>query len=160
MLCPIRSIDCPLFPRNSPSIKIFTFTENHATELKRGNPERTSVNTDIWSWTMADIWSEKNVGSIGPVKFLSDLTVGPTYFGKSALLSHCVCCLIPGSRHMHFSNQHGCRPWTRLNVELADGLQPAVYKIRTTGSESKNRFPFTFISNFQIWIGIWSHFKF
>ena len=32
---------------------------------------------------MADIWSEKNVGFIGPVKFLSDLTVGPTYFAKS-----------------------------------------------------------------------------
>ena len=35
---------------------------------------------------MADIWSEKNVGFIGPVKFLSDLTVGPTYFAKSVIL--------------------------------------------------------------------------
>ena len=32
---------------------------------------------------MADIWSEKNVGFIGPIKFLSDLTVGPTCFAKS-----------------------------------------------------------------------------
>ena len=31
---------------------------------------------------MADIWSEKNVGFIGQIKFLSDLTVGPTYFAK------------------------------------------------------------------------------
>ena len=82
---PIRSIERPLFPRNSPSIKIFTFTGNHATELKQGNPEWTSVNTDIRSWTMADIKCEKNVGFIGPVKFLSDLTVGPTYFAKSAI---------------------------------------------------------------------------
>ena len=34
---------------------------------------------------MADIWSEKDVGFIGPMTFLSDLTVGPTYFAKSAL---------------------------------------------------------------------------
>ena len=32
---------------------------------------------------MADIWSEKNVDFIGLIKFLSDLTVGPTYFAKS-----------------------------------------------------------------------------
>ena len=32
---------------------------------------------------MADIWSEKNVGFIGPIKFRSDLTVGPTDFAKS-----------------------------------------------------------------------------
>ena len=32
---------------------------------------------------MADIWSEKDVGFIGHIKFLSDLTVGPTYFAKS-----------------------------------------------------------------------------
>ena len=31
---------------------------------------------------MADIWSEKDVGFIGPITFLSDLTVGPTYFAK------------------------------------------------------------------------------
>ena len=66
-----------------PLHQILTFTGNHATELKWGNPERTSVNIDIRSWTMADIWSKKNVGFIGPVKFLSDLTVGPTYFAKS-----------------------------------------------------------------------------
>ena len=34
--------------------------------------------------TMADFWSEKDVGFIGPITFLSDLTVGPTYFVKSA----------------------------------------------------------------------------
>ena len=34
---------------------------------------------------MADIWSEKNVGFIGPIKFLLDLTVGPTCFAKSAI---------------------------------------------------------------------------
>ena len=67
----------------SPPVRIFNPELNQATELKRGNPERTLVSTDIWSWTMADIWSEKNVGFIGPVKFLSDLTVGPTYFTKS-----------------------------------------------------------------------------
>ena len=72
------------FSTEQPLHQNFTFTGNHATELKRGNPERTSVNTDIRSWTMGDIWSEKNVGFIGPVKFLSDLTVGPTYFAKSA----------------------------------------------------------------------------
>ena len=43
------------------------------------------VNTDSQSWTMADIWSEKDapVDLIGPIKFLSDLTVGPTYFAFS-----------------------------------------------------------------------------
>ena len=35
--------------------------------------------------TMADIWFEKNVGFIRPIKFLSDLTVGPTYFAKSVV---------------------------------------------------------------------------
>ena len=34
--------------------------------------------------TMADIWSEKHVGFIGSIKCLMDLTVGPTYFAKSA----------------------------------------------------------------------------
>ena len=34
---------------------------------------------------MADIRSEKDVGFIGPITFLSDLTVGPTYFAKSDL---------------------------------------------------------------------------
>ena len=36
-------------------------------------------------------------------------------------LSHCVCCSIPRSRHMHFGNQHGCKPCTRPKVTLADG---------------------------------------
>ena len=40
---------------------------------------------------MADIWSEKNVGFIGPIKFLSDLTVGPTYFAKS---DHAICLIL------------------------------------------------------------------
>ena len=73
------------FSTEQPLHQNFTFTGNHATELKQGNPERTSVNTDIRSWKMADIWSEKNVGFIGPAKFLSDLTVGPTYFAKSGV---------------------------------------------------------------------------
>ena len=34
---------------------------------------------------MADIWSEKDVGFIGPIAFLSDLTVRPTYFAKSVV---------------------------------------------------------------------------
>ena len=63
---------------------IFYFTGNHATKLKRENRERTSVNTNFQSRTMADIWSDKNIGFIGPNKFLSDLTVGPTHFAKSA----------------------------------------------------------------------------
>ena len=36
-------------------------------------------------------------------------------------LSHCACCSIPCSRHMHFGNQHGCKPCTRPKVTLADG---------------------------------------
>ena len=35
-------------------------------------------------------------------------------------LSHCACCWIPCSRHMHFGNQHGCKPCTRTKVTLAD----------------------------------------
>ena len=43
----------------------------NVTKLKQRNRERTSVNMDIRSRTMVDIWSEKNAGFIGPIKFLS-----------------------------------------------------------------------------------------
>ena len=87
---PHQKYQLPSFSKEGPlkviqlGIKIFSFNGNHTTKLKRGNRERTSVHTDIWSRTMADIWSEKNVGFIGPIKFLSDLTVGLTHFVKSA----------------------------------------------------------------------------
>ena len=61
--------------------QIFTFTGNHATKLKRGNQERTSVNTDSryrpGQWHIQCIWSEKDVGFIRPSKFQSDLTPDP-----------------------------------------------------------------------------------
>ena len=61
---------------------MFTFTGNHATKLKRRNRERTSVNTDIRSRTLADIFVREERRFYRPIKFLSDLTVGPTYFAK------------------------------------------------------------------------------
>ena len=75
------------FPTERPpqSISIFRnqniFTGNHATKLKWENWERTSANTDFRSRTFGP---RIDVGFIGPIKFLSDLTVGPTYFAKSA----------------------------------------------------------------------------
>ena len=47
--CSIRGIDRPLFPWNGPSQEVFpinfTFTGNDASKLKRGNRERTLVNS-------------------------------------------------------------------------------------------------------------------
>ena len=72
----------------------FTFTGNNASKLKRGNRERTSVNSKKSAPDNGGRWSEKDVGFIGPITFLSDLTVGPTYFAKSAmhifLTNHCL----------------------------------------------------------------------
>ena len=82
----------------------FTFTGNDASKLKQGNREQTSVNSKK---SAADIWSEKDVGFIGPITFLSDLTVGPTNFAKSEKVRYSsvhavyILCLCPLSKMLY-----------------------------------------------------------